>query len=210
MDAAMKKGEWNKLSGRTLSECVLGIVGVGAIGKAITRRARAFGVHVLGNDIVEIDHAFITETGIEMTGLEDLLARSDFVSLNCDLNPSSRHLMNAKTLALMKPSAVLINAARGSIVDEPAMVSALQKGRIAGAALDVFKTEPLPLDSPLRHMDNVLLAPHNANSSPAAWERVHWNTIRNLLEGLGLPTKDLLEGTKSSGHSSTGKPPARS
>jgi D-3-phosphoglycerate dehydrogenase len=86
---------------------------------------------------------------------------------------------------------VLINTARGSIVDEPALVAALQNKTIAGAALDVYESEPLPPDSPFRQMDNVLLAPHNANSSPAAWERVHWNTIRNLLEGLGIDASDL-------------------
>jgi D-3-phosphoglycerate dehydrogenase len=86
----------------------------------------------------------------------------------------------------MKPNAILINTARGPIVDEPSLIFALQIGQIAGAALDVFEHEPLPLDSPLVKMDNVLLAPHNSNSSPAAWERVHWNTIRNLVEGLGL------------------------
>jgi D-3-phosphoglycerate dehydrogenase len=91
----------------------------------------------------------------------------------------------------MQPTAVLINTARGPVVDEPALVAALQNKRIAGAALDVYENEPLPLDSLLRQMDNVLLAPHNANSSPAAWERVHWNTIRNLLEGLGLDASEL-------------------
>ncbi len=186
MDAAMKRGEWNKIPGKTLSECTLGVIGVGAIGKAVTRRARAFGMRVLGNDIVEIDHVFITETGIEMTALGNLLQRADFISLHCDLNPTSYHLINAKTLQLVKPEAVLINTARGPVVDETALIEALQAKRLAGAALDVFELEPLPGNSPLLKMDNVLLAPHNANSSPAAWERVHWNTIRNLLDGLGI------------------------
>jgi D-3-phosphoglycerate dehydrogenase len=124
-----------------------------------------------------------------MTNLEHLLSNSDFVSINCDLNPTSRHLINAQTLALMKPEAVLINAARGPIMDEKALIEALQAKRLAGAALDVFEVEPLPLDSPLLKMDNVMLAPHNANSSPAAWERVHWNTIKNLLEGLGISSE---------------------
>jgi D-3-phosphoglycerate dehydrogenase len=185
-DKEMKAGNWEKIPGRALSECTLGVVGVGAVGKAVVRRARAFGMNVLGNDIVEIDHVFISETGIEMTSLEDLLARSDFLSLNCDLNPTSHHLMNADTFALMKPNAVLINTARGPIVEEKALIEALQAGRLAGATLDVFEVEPLPLVSPLMKMDNVMLAPHNANSSPAAWERVHWNTLKNLFEGLGI------------------------
>ncbi|MDI6770745.1 MAG: phosphoglycerate dehydrogenase [Anaerolineales bacterium] len=186
MDRAVKTGEWDKLPGRSLSECTLGVVGVGAIGKAVVRRARAFGMKILGTDIVDIDHVFLAETGLEMTTLESLLSNSDFISLNCDLNPTSYHLINERTLGLMKPAAILINTARGAVVDEPALVAALQKGTIAGAALDVFEAEPLPAESPLRQMDNVMLAPHNANSSPAAWERVHWNTIHNLLEGLGL------------------------
>ena len=84
----------------------------------------------------------------------------------------------------MKPAAYVINTARGPVIDEQALIRALQEKRIAGAALDVFEVEPLPEDSPLRQMDKVLLAPHNANSSPEAWERVHHNTIRNLLEVL--------------------------
>jgi D-3-phosphoglycerate dehydrogenase len=186
MDREMKLGKWEKLLGRALSECTLGVIGIGNIGKAITRRARSFGMKVYGTDIIEIDHGFITESGIEMTNLDSLLPNSDFVSINCDLNPTSYHLINSDTLALMKPEAVLINTARGSIVDEKALIEALQSKRLAGAALDVFEREPLPLESPLMKMDNVLLAPHNSNSSPAAWERVHWNTIRNLVEGLGL------------------------
>ena len=191
MDAAMKRGEWEKIPGKTLSECTLGIIGIGNIGKAVTRRARVFGMKVLGTDIIDIDHVFISESGIEMTTLEYLLSSSDFVSVNCDLNPTSHHLINSKTLAKMKSSAVLINTARGPIVEETALVAALSSGQVGGAALDVFEFEPLPKDSPLLKMDNVMLAPHNSNSSPTAWERIHWNTIRNLLEGLGIDAKGL-------------------
>jgi len=191
LDREMKSGKWEKIPGKALSECTLGVIGIGNIGKAVTRRARAFGMKVYGIDIIEVDHVFVSETGIEMTSLENLLTNSDFVSINCDLNPTSRHLMNADTFALMKPNAVFINTARGPLVDEKSLIEALQAKRLAGAALDVFEYEPLPLESPLMKMDNVMLAPHNSNSSPAAWERVHWKTIRNLLEGLGLDPKDL-------------------
>ncbi|HEX7621409.1 MAG TPA: phosphoglycerate dehydrogenase [Anaerolineales bacterium] len=187
MDREMKSGLWNKFLGKALHECTLGIIGVGTIGKVIARRARTFGMIVLGNDIIDIDHVFIAETGIRMTDLDTLLKNSDFVSLNCTLNPTSLHLINARTLNLMRSNAVLINTARGPIVDEAALVAALQAGAIAGVALDVFEVEPLPAGSPLMKMDNVMLAPHNANSSPSAWEWVHWNTIRNLLTGLGIP-----------------------
>ena len=186
MDAAMKRGNWEKIPGKTLSECTLGIIGIGNIGKAVTRRAKAFGMKVLGTDIIEVDHVFIGETGIEMSSLEYLLSNSDFVTVNCDLNPTSRHLVNSDTLAKMKSTAILINTARGPIVDENALVAALSSGQIGGAALDVFEFEPLPKDSPLLQMDNVMLAPHNSNSSPTAWERIHWNTIKNLVEGLGM------------------------
>ena len=186
LDRAIKDGEWEKIPGKALHEQTLGIIGLGAIGKALTRRAHAFSMKIYGTDIVEIDHVLITETGIEMTSLEQLLANSDYISINCDLNPSSRHLINARTLALAKPTAILINAARGPIVKEDHLIAALQNKQLGGAALDVFEVEPLPMDSPLLKMDNVMLAPHNANSSPAAWERVHWNTIRNLLHGLGI------------------------
>ena len=194
MDREMKSGRWEKIPGRALSECTLGVIGIGNIGKAVTRRARAFGMKVYGTDIVDIDHVFLTESGIEMTSLPSLLAQSDFVSINCDLNPTSYHLINSDTLALMKPNAILINTARGPIVQEEALIEALRVNRLAGVALDVFEYEPLPLDSPLLSMDNVMLAPHNSNSSPAAWERVHWNTIRNLLDGLGIPATDLMGG----------------
>jgi len=186
MDRSMKTGAWEKLAGKSLSECTLGVVGVGTIGKAVIRRALPFGMKLLGNDIIEIDHVFLAETGVEMTTLDDLLGRADFISLNCDLNPTSHYLINSRTLNLMHQNAVLINTARGPIVEEAALEQVLKKGTIGGAALDVFEIEPLPLDSPFRELDNVMVAPHNANSSPTAWERVNWNTIKNLVEGLGI------------------------
>ncbi len=191
MDRAMKVGQWEKIPGRSLSECTLGVIGVGNIGKAVIRRANAFGMEILGNDIIEIEPDFVHEMRIEMTALDELLKRADFVSVNCDLNPTSTHLINADTLRMMKPEAIVINTARGPIVDESALIEALQNGTIAGAGLDVFEEEPLPDGSSLLSMDNVMIAPHNANSSPMAWERVHWNTIRNLLDGLGIDSSNL-------------------
>lgn len=186
MDQNVKSGQWEKLPGRSLSECSLGVIGVGNIGRAVLLRAKAFGMHLLGNDIIEIDPEFIRTAGVKMTTLEDLLTRADYISMNCDLNPTSQYLINQDTLSSMKSSTVVINTARGQVIDEAALIKALETQVIAGAALDVFEVEPIPAESPLLQMDNVMLAPHNANSSPAAWEHVHWNTIRNLLDGLGI------------------------
>jgi len=184
MDRAMRQGVWDKTASVSLRECSLGVIGVGNVGKAVVRRVIAFGMEVFGNDLVEMPAEFLAETGIEMVSKEDLLCRADFVSLNCDLNPTSFHLMSDGEFAVMKATAVVINTSRGPVIDEPALVRALEDGRIAGAALDVFEVEPLRADSPLMQMEQVMLAPHNANSSTEAWERVHQNTIDNLLEVL--------------------------
>lgn len=183
MDRAMKGGNWHKRPGVSLAECTFGIVGVGDVGTAIARRVAAFGAQLLGVDIRPIRRQAL-DFGLESAELESLLSRSDIVSVNCDLNPTSHHLIRAETLALMKPSAVLINTARGPVVCEPDLVAALQRGAIGGAALDVFEDEPLHADSALRGMENVMLAPHNANSSPRAWERVHESTLSNLFREL--------------------------
>ena len=187
MDQAMKEGIWEKIPGRALKECTLGVIGIGNIGSAVIKRAQPFGLRILGTDIREIDPDFIQSNQVEMVTLKDLLSQSDFVSVHCDLNPTSYHLIDQNAFSLMKSRAILINTARGPIVDEKALLHALKNGDIAGTALDVFEFEPLPEDSPLRYYSQVLLAPHNSNSSPEAWEEVHWNTIRNLLEGLDIP-----------------------
>jgi len=181
MDQDIRLGRWVKLAGFTLGEATLGIVGVGNIGRAIARRAMGFGMKLLGNDIAPVTPAFQAESGIEMVGKDELLAKSDFITLNCDLNSSTHYMIGQKELAAMKPSAYLINAARGPLVEEAALVSALSSGEIAGAALDVFEIEPLPEASGLLTLNNCLLAPHNSNSSPEAYDRVHQNTVKNLL-----------------------------
>lgn len=191
LDKTVKAGEWKKLLARSLNECTLGVIGVGRIGKAVLRRAQAFGMRMFGADIIEMPSQFLAEVDVKMTTLDEVLAQSDFISLNCDLNPTSHHIIDKAALDKMKPSAILINTARGPLIDEPALIAALQNKQLAGAALDVFEHEPLPATSPLRTMENVMLAPHNSNASPAAWERVHWNTIRNLLDGLGIDTSEL-------------------
>jgi D-3-phosphoglycerate dehydrogenase len=187
MDRDLKSGGWDKRPGRSLRESTLGVVGVGRIGQAVLKRGGAFGMRLLGNDIRTISEDVVRELGVSMLPLAELLAESDFISLNCDLNPTSHHLINAETLRLVRPGAILVNTSRGPVVEEGALIDALRDGTLSGAGLDVFEQEPLPADSPLRQMDQVLLAPHNANSSPEAWSRVHRNTIDNLFDALGLP-----------------------
>lgn len=187
LSLTMRAGTWEKRVTHALHEWTLGIVGVGHIGSMVARRARAFGMRILGNDIIEIPQTVLEETGMEMMPLEQLLRTADVVTLHCDLNSTSRHLLDDATLALMKPSAFVINTSRGPVINEAALVRAVQQKRLAGAALDVFEDEPLPKDSPLLHMENVLLSPHNANASPTAWERVHRLTIEHLLEELTKP-----------------------
>ncbi|MBI2042741.1 MAG: 3-deoxy-manno-octulosonate cytidylyltransferase [Candidatus Nealsonbacteria bacterium] len=177
LNGEMKSGIWSKQLRWALNEKTLGVVGVGNIGKAVIKRAAAFGMKILANDIREVP-------GHELVSLEQLLKESDFVSINCDLNPTSRYLINKEALSLMKTTAYLINTARGPIVDETALVWALENKKIAGAGLDVFEEEPLRQDNPLRKRPNVILSPHNANAGEAAWQKVHENTINNLIEEL--------------------------
>lgn len=184
MDKDVRAGRWTKPAAVSLSECTLGIVGLGNIGAAVARRAQAFGMQMLGTDTAPASPALVGETGIALVSLPELLEKSDFVTLHCDLNPTSRRLIASRELKTMRSTAYLINTARGGVVDEAALIRALQTGEIAGAALDVFETEPLSMSSPLRALGNCLLAPHNANSSLSARRRVHESTVANLLRGL--------------------------
>ena len=184
MNADLRANRWQKPQLFSLREKTLGVVGVGNCGKAVVRRAAAFGMRVLGNDIVQISPEFLHSAGIEMVSFPALLEQADFVTVHTTLNPTSFHLFNDGAFQQMKPGAYLINTSRGAVVEEAALVRALDTRKIAGAALDVFEVEPLPFGSRLRQFDNCWLSPHNANSSPMYADRVHENTIRNLLNEL--------------------------
>lgn len=166
----MREGQWKMVWGSEISGKTLGIVGCGRIGQAVARRATGFSMRILGYDVATPPAA--EQLGIQMVPLPDLLAQSDFVTLHAALTPSSRGLIGEEQLKRMKPTAYLINAGRGALVDETALARALQDGQIAGAALDTFVQEPLPPDHPFRGAPNVLLTPHLASFARETGERV--------------------------------------
>ena len=167
-DRGMRSGGWPfRFAGRELGSLTVGIVGLGNVGSAVAARVSGFGARVLIHDVVP--KGFL---GGRQVGLDELLRESDIVTVHVPLDHDTRHLVNAGALARMKPGALLINASRGPVVDEAALVDALRGGPIGGAALDVFEQEPLAATSPLRGLDNVFLTPHSAGATEEAQARV--------------------------------------
>jgi D-3-phosphoglycerate dehydrogenase len=188
---ALRSGGWfrsTSVAPRRLDGQRLGLVGLGNIGRLVARKARAFGLEVVAYDpYLRREQA---TDGIPLMDLDDLLGCADIVSVHCPLNASTHHLLGERELGLMKPTAFLINTARGPIVDELALVAALGERRLAGAGLDVFETEPLPLEHPLRGLDNVILTPHSASwsvESSAECRRVAVEHAMTVLRG-GVPS----------------------
>jgi glyoxylate reductase len=176
-EAAVRGGGWTTwgpewLLGRDVHGATLGIVGRGRIGEAVARRAEGFGMTVVHHE---------RSSGLP---LDELLERSDFVSLHTPLTPDTRHLIDAAALARMRPTAYLINTARGGIVDQDALAAALYSGSIAGAALDVTDPEPLPLDHPLLAAPNLIVLPHLGSATHATREAMADVAVDNLLAGL--------------------------
>jgi glyoxylate reductase len=168
-DAYTRAGLWKTwgpgiLLGRDVSGATLGIIGFGRIGQAVARRAFGFGMRILYYDTLRYREAETT-LGVEYAALETILAESDYLSIHTALTPETRHLFGPAQFAQMKPTAILINTARGPIVDEAALYQALSTGQIAYAALDVTEVEPLPMDSPLLKLPNIIIAPHIASAS---------------------------------------------
>jgi phosphoglycerate dehydrogenase-like enzyme len=160
----------SELQGRTL-----GLVGFGGTGRRVAERARGFGLRTVAIDIRTVSKAEQLEFGVEWVrgpeALDQLLRESDFVSLHLHLTPSTRHIIDARRLSLMKPSAFLINVSRGSLVDEEALIHALRTNQIAGAGIDAFTKEPPGPDHPLLQMSNVVATPHVAGGTDGTWKR---------------------------------------
>jgi D-3-phosphoglycerate dehydrogenase len=163
----MRRGGWSRPLGWDVHGRCLGIVGIGRIGSAMAKRAHAFAMRVVAFD-PGVDAATIAARGAEPLPLPELLRQADFVTLHANLNPTSRHLIGAAELALMRPGACLINTARGGLVDTQALIDALESGHLGGAALDVYEAEPLPAEHPLRQAPRCILTPHMASASREA------------------------------------------
>jgi phosphoglycerate dehydrogenase-like enzyme len=184
--ADMRSGVWTAVWGNDVFGKTLGILGCGRIGQAMARRAAGFNMRLLGYDIAPSPEA--AKLGVKFVSLDELLAQSDFLSLHAALTPQNRGLLGEVQLRRMKPTAYLINAGRGALVDETALTKALHEGWIGGAALDAFVTEPLPADHPLRKAPNVLLTPHLASFGRETGERVSMTAAQAIL--------DLMSGRK--------------
>ena len=186
--AYVREGKWKTwgpllLLGQEVSGATIGIVGLGRIGKEVAKRARGFDMRVLAFDPFE-DSAFAAEHRVTYVPLEQLFVESDFVTLHVALTPDTRHLVAGAELALMKPTAILVNASRGPVVDTDALVDALRNGSILGAALDVTDPEPLPADHPLLQIANCIVVPHTASATVQTRDRMAELAARNLLAGL--------------------------
>lgn len=188
-DALMKSGGWGEYRGVLVCGKTLGIVGLGAIGREVASRAAGFGMRILVYDPIvaascPTPNAPGPAPAVEFVDLDELVGQSDFVSIHAPATPETRHMFDADRIGRMKPTAYLINTARGSLVDQTALLEALESGRIAGAALDVYDKEPLPADSPLRRAPNCVLTPHNGFNALEAAQRMSVLSAENILSAM--------------------------
>lgn len=182
VDRDVRIGKWGRHTGSELWKKTLGLIGLGRIGQGVAKRASGFDMQVLGFDpYVDSEHA--RALCVRMTKFEDVLAQADFLSLHAALTEETRNMLGQRELSMMKPSAFLINTARGGLVDETALHAALVEGRPAGAALDAFVAEP-PVGSPLLELENVVVTPHIGAHSNEAIERVGVLAAQNVVQAL--------------------------
>jgi phosphoglycerate dehydrogenase-like enzyme len=194
-ERVVRQGRWDRqgeVIGREIQGRTLGIVGLGHTGAELARLVAPFSMRVLAFS-PHADAAVAQELGVRLTSLEEVLSEADYLSLHCRLTESTRRLIGAAQLAMLKPSAYLINVARGELVDQLALVAALRDRKIAGAALDVFEVEPLPPGDPLLALDNVILTPHWSASTLDIWLATGKAMASGMLRAArGLPPEDLV------------------
>lgn len=193
LDAAVRAGEWRaERPTRDLAGATVGVVGLGAVGRAVVRRLRGFDCRVLALE-PKPDPEFCARHQVELTELDAMLPQVDVLTLHVPLTPSTRHLLGADQLALLQPHAVLVNTARGELIDQPALAAALQAGRLAGAGLDVFEHEPPAPDDPIRRAPNTLLSGHLSSFTRLGLQRTAEAVLANLGELLAgrLPASTL-------------------
>lgn len=191
-DRMVREGRWDVLVSTNICRKTLGIIGLGRIGKAVARRAQGFDMPILATDVIQ-DRAFAQQYGVTYVSLTELLQQADIVSINAPLQHDTRHLMDAAALRQMKPTAMLINTARGDLIDEAALAAALRAGHLAGAGLDVFHDEPLQ-HNPYQGLDNVVLSPHLAAYSKEGLREsgsLAARAVLTILEG-GQPEPTVL------------------
>lgn len=186
-EQAVRAGSWPNYRDlgpmRRLKGQILGLVGFGRIARSLATRAQAFGLSVIAHDPAVTAKAMKTH-GVEAVPASDVYSRGDFVSIHVPLSLRTHHLVDQRQLGLMKPTAYLINTSRGGIVNQQALVEALRRGSIAGAGLDVFELEPLPIGDPLRSLDNVVLSPHSASFAIEALAEVRRKAIQDVVRVL--------------------------
>jgi D-3-phosphoglycerate dehydrogenase len=184
VNAAVRVGEWPKTPGTSLRGKVAGIVGVGNIGSALARRFHVLGMQVLGYDPYPVDATICQETGLQQVRFTQLCASADCIVLCCSLTPENHHMINAKTLSNMKDGVWIVNVSRGALIDEDALIDALEDGKVAGAALDVFESEPVDPEHPLLSYDQVIAGSHNASNTKEAVARANQTAIDILVREL--------------------------
>lgn len=184
IDASIRAGGWFKHEGRSLANKVLGVAGFGSIGQAVGIRGKGFGMRVVAHDVTDAASTAAADMGVEILSRDELFRQSDFLVLSSPLTPETRHMVGKRTLALMQPGSFLVNVGRGPLVDETALVQALDSGQVAAAALDVFEEEPLPASSGLRRFDQCVFGSHNASNTEEGVLRASAKAVENLLQGL--------------------------
>ena len=182
-DRVMRAGKWPKSEAMGVELCgkTLGVVGFGRIGRRVAEIAYAMGMKIIAHDVIPIPEEVLAKTNTKLTSLEELLRSSDVITLHIPLTSETRHFINAEKIAMMKPTAILINASRGEVIDEEALIQALTTRRIAGAGLDVYEKEP-PTGSKLLELDNIVLTPHIGAQTAEAQEAAATMLAKKIIE----------------------------